>query len=153
MSPTIQSRLRVTQIISAAFALSVVIYGILAVALLGSRDLSGMPAMPPGQLELLRGVLYLIALVVQAAPVVFGRVILGRPGGPDELGARLQTRAIVALAVAEMPAMFGLVLALVGHSLRDILVLGAISLALIALRAPTAQRWHQVARDLDLSLN
>jgi hypothetical protein len=60
--------------------------------------------------------------------------------------AALQTRLVVLLALAEVVAVFGLVLFLLGGVIRDFYVLWLPAIGLQLLLTPTREVWEAVAR-------
>jgi hypothetical protein len=89
-----------------------------------------------------------IAFFVVAGVVIFTTTIIKgvllRSAPPDAAGrvARLRTATIVALALSEMPAIFGLVLIMLGSTRQDFYMLLAISGYMMVRHFPRRGAWE-----------
>ena len=63
---------------------------------------------------------------------------------PDypQAASRLLTATIISYALAEVPAFFGLVLALLTHQMKDFYILAAVSFGLILVNLPKWEEWE-----------
>lgn len=140
---------RVARTISMAMLASVFIYGGLVYLL---KDAA--PTLDPGQgLWILRPLLYVLAAATQLLlPVLVAAVErqsadaeTGEPIGPQ---TRLVARTVAMMALAEAPAIWGLVLFFLFHTVIDFVLLAAFSVALILRRWPCEDDWRRLETDL-----
>ena len=63
---------------------------------------------------------------------------------PDypQAASKLLTATIISYALAEVPAFFGLVLALLTHQMKDFYILAAVSFGLILVNLPKWEEWE-----------
>lgn len=97
--------------------------------------------------NVVRYVLYAVAIaMVFAANVTLALMLRGfRPAGDGELVARLTVAHVVAAALAEVPAILGLVLFAIGRQRVDFYFLALISLYLLLRNFPRRGRWERLA--------
>jgi F0F1-type ATP synthase membrane subunit c/vacuolar-type H+-ATPase subunit K len=148
----VASRLRTCRIIHAAMVASLVIYAVVAHAVL--RFGAG-PGVELGRaLPLVRGILFAVGGVMfvgvlVARPRLLSAEALGplarRAGGPAALG-QLQTRLLILLAVAEAIGVYGLVLCLLSARLSDFYALWTPALLAQLALTPRGELWEDVAR-------
>lgn len=147
-------RLMTAQIINVAFLVSVLVYG--GVIYLIHRE---PPSKPPPPIDpTFRGMLWLIAFLAQPiAWFVVRQVKTRRPPQEDPEGqsfaVELQTRMILKMAAAEMPAIFGMLVFFISRDYRDFLMLASFSLALHVAAFPTREKWENAAREAGYSWN
>jgi hypothetical protein len=139
---TVQAAHRRATIIVGAMISSLVVY-VLVVEVVSRTAAVGMSTQPP---EIVRWILYGVALsMVFACNLVRPFMLRGvRPapeGTVDEMVARLTTAHVVTAALAETPAVVGLVLYFIGGQSADFYILAVVSLYLLMRHFPRLGQW------------
>jgi hypothetical protein len=122
---------------------SVVIYAV-AVELLRTR-LGPGGAAPGVPADLLRYAFYLLAGVEGLAIPFVRRAVEALPGDRASVPARLRTGAVAVAALAEVPAVMGLVLFVLAGRRWDFYLLAGWSLLLQLRHFPRRERWAEAA--------
>ena len=135
---------RETAIVCGAMTASVLIYAVV-VEVLRTRLPPGGAA-PGANADLLRYGFYLLAGVEGLAVPFVRRAVEAAPGNRASVPARLRTGALVAAALAEVPAVLGLVLFVVAGRRSDFYLLAGWSLLLQLFHFPRRERWAEAAR-------
>jgi hypothetical protein len=135
---------RETAIVCGAMVASVLVYAG-AVELLRMRLPPGGAA-PGVNADLLRYAFYLLAGVDGLAIPFVRRAVEARPGDRASVLARLRTGAVAAAALAEAPAVMGLVLFVLSGRRPDFYLLAGWSLLLQVVHFPRQERWAEAAQ-------
>lgn len=132
---------RVQQILAAALAAALLVYAIIVEVL--SRQSYTLGGVPDTVLNNLRFVFVFIAFAVYfVMRFVQQRILVKRPTDTREaLVAKLSVASIISLALAEVPAVLGLVLFLISGNSRDFYPLMVISLILLYVAFPRSVIW------------
>jgi len=106
--------------------------------------LSRGPAVePPAFFGTLRIAFFVIAgVMIFMATIVKGIMVRNAPADPVARLARLRTATLTALAMSEVPAIFGLVLVIVGRARPDFYMLLAISAYMMVRHFPRRGAWE-----------
>lgn len=147
----VSTRFRTARILHGAMVVTLLVYAGI-VHLLQQTGWSGRAA--ADALPLIRWILYalgaaefLVVLVARSRALsAEGLEDAARRGGAEAALGLLQTRLVVLLALAESVAIYGLVLFLLGGSLRDFYVLWAAGLVAQLVLTPRRELWDEVAR-------
>jgi F0F1-type ATP synthase membrane subunit c/vacuolar-type H+-ATPase subunit K len=137
---------RETAIVSGALGASTLIYAVI-VEVLRTRA-----RLPPGgagaavNVAVLRYAFYFLAGVEGLAIPFVRRAVEAGPALRGSLLARLRTGSIVGAALAEVPAILGLVLFLLAGARADFYALAGWSLVLQLFHFPRYERWEESAR-------
>ena len=135
---------RETAIVCGAMVASVLLYAIVVEVL--------RTQLPPGgvgagvNVDVLRYAFYLLAGIEGLAIPFVRRAVEAGSAARGRLPARLRTGALVAAALAEAPAVMGLVLFLLAGARRDFYALAGWSLLLQLFHFPRYERWEGAAR-------
>ena len=135
-------------IICGVMAVSTVLYA-LVVAVISVFQAPFEGFAPGAQPSILRSALWTMALV-EAGLIGFVRRALlarSRPAGSAAQARRLITTAVVTAALAEVPAILGLVLFMLWGLSGDFYALFALSLALGAIYFPRLDGWRELAAE------
>jgi F0F1-type ATP synthase membrane subunit c/vacuolar-type H+-ATPase subunit K len=134
---------RETAIVCAAMVASVLIYAVVVKVLKTQRFPGGMGA--GANVDLLRYAFYLLAGIEGLAIPLVRRAVEPGPTVRGSILARLRTGALVGAALAEVPAVLGLVLVVLAGRRLDFYLLAGWSLLLQLFHFPRYERW-EVAR-------
>jgi hypothetical protein len=139
--PDLGPRYRAVRIVAVALLLAVGIY-VVVIELL-SR---GIPMSYPLRGQIALGYFFLaVGVVAVVAAGVLRRVMLSRAGaGPGE---RIQGASIVSLALAETPAVFGLLVFVATGQKDAAYALIVLAVAALALYFPRWSQWEEWARE------
>lgn len=149
----IEARLRVVRVMHFAFLMSLVFYAVLVHvlrAVLGTFSGVGVSA----SIQPIRGLLYAVGVLAVGAVLVLKPRLLSAEG-PGQSGGEtdflrvlrlLQARQIVLMALAEVAAICGLLLTLLGGAPTDFYLLGALSLLGLLAVIPRRDLWERLAR-------
>lgn len=130
-------------IISAAIGASLLVYLVLVELL---RRTLPAPSMIPN-MQIVRIALFVLAgMMVMSSTVLKGVVLRNAPADAALRLARLRTASILSAALAEVPAMLGLVLFLVGRTTEDFYILGVVSLYMLVRHYPRRDQWENYLR-------
>jgi F0F1-type ATP synthase membrane subunit c/vacuolar-type H+-ATPase subunit K len=144
----LETAYRIAAIICGAMAASTVLYAlVVAVISVSQAPFEGFA--PSTQPSILRTTLWTLALV-EAGLIGLARralVARSRSEGAAAQGRRLITTAVVTAALAEVPAILGLVLFMLAGLRGDFYALLALSLALQAVYFPRLDGWRQWAAE------
>jgi len=150
-SPPVDTALRTARILHAALVGSLLVYAVVVHVIRGANALR--PTLAEPTLGLVRVAFYALAAGVVVVVLVLrsrwltaeAAAALGR-GKERPVALRLlQTRMIVCLALAETIGVYGLVLFVLGGSLRDFYVFLVPAFALQLLLVPTREVWEAAA--------
>lgn len=133
-------QLAIARLLFFNFASALVIYGFIVHKILPAA-VQANPA--PPQRVLFYGLSALLAVGVWMAPRVFIQKVLPTP--LPQLGQKVLTFHIFTYALAEAPAVFGLILAYSSHEKSDFYRLAVWSMVLLVLVFPKKEFWRQVA--------
>ena len=147
-SASLEAAYRNAAITCGAMAASTLLYAVAAaVVSISQAPFEGFagPAQPAG----LRLALWTIAVVVAAVIGIVRKALLGRsPSGDQAAQARrLVSTSIVTAALAEVPAVLGLVLFMLSAMRTDFYALFVLSLVLQAVYFPRLEGWRQWATE------
>ena len=135
---------RGTAIVCGAMVASVLLYAVVAEVLRTQLPSGGVGA--GANVDLLRYAFYLLAGVEGLAIPFVRRAIEAPPGDQASVLARLRTGALVAAALAEAPAVLGLVLFVLAGRRWDFYLLAGWSLLLQLVHFPRHERWEGAVR-------
>jgi F0F1-type ATP synthase membrane subunit c/vacuolar-type H+-ATPase subunit K len=144
----LETAYRIAAIICGAMAASTVLYAlVVAVISVSQAPFEGFAPSP--QPSILRTALWTLALVEAGLIGLVRRALLARSRseGAAAQGRRLITTAVVTAALAEVPAIFGLVLFMLAGLRGDFYALLALSLALQAVYFPRLDGWREWATE------
>ena len=149
---SVETRLRVSRIIHAAMVVSLVVYAVVVHML--RAVVEWKPVAEPAVVETVRWLLYglgaaaLMGVLLLRSRFVSAKALgeIARRAGTGVALRQLQTRLIVFLAVSETPAVYGLVLFMLGGVLHDFYLLWAASLIGHLALTPKRDLWEEVAR-------
>jgi len=134
---------RTAALITGGLITSLVMYAVIASVFRMSHPLSD-PDLPASQVTIVRYAAWVASAIVTVSFPGFRRLLLTRR--PDDTRQRAITRLTLATVVmggiAEVPALAGLVLVILGGLLLDFYVLGSLSLALLLASAPRYEAWE-----------
>jgi hypothetical protein len=127
--------------ISGSMISSLFVYALVVEVLSRSRGVEAATSAP----EVLRWAFYAVAVaMVFMSHVAKAFMLRGAgAGGEEQLVARLMTATVVTAALAETPAILGLVLYVVGGYYTDFYFLALISLYLLMRHFPRWGQWEQ----------
>jgi hypothetical protein len=136
---------RTAALISGGFITGLVMYAVIAsVFRMSHAPFEGVASLPAPHMSLARYAAWITSGVVVVALPGFRRVLLTRR--PDETRQRSIARltlAVVAVGgLAEVPAVAGFVLVILGGLFLDFYLLGSLSLALLLANAPRYEAWE-----------
>jgi len=139
LSPAFNAAYKQTSIIAMAIVTALPIYVVVAEILVRNAARAQLV----DTLGTLRIAFFVVAGVVIFTTTIIKGVLL-RSAPPDAAGrvARLRTATIVALALSEMPAIFGLVLIMLGSTRQDFYMLLAISGYMMVRHFPRRGAWE-----------
>jgi F0F1-type ATP synthase membrane subunit c/vacuolar-type H+-ATPase subunit K len=140
---SVEASLRTSRIVHAALVGSLLLYAVV-VHVVRTTGAAPPPLHEP-TLGRLRPALYGLGAGVALTLVILRSRWLPAGHAAPTLAA-LQTRLVVLLALAEVVAVFGLVLFLLGGVIRDFYVLWLPAIGLQLLLTPTREVWEAVAR-------
>ena len=101
----------------------------------------------PDTLGTLRIVMFVVAgMVIFTTTLIKGILLRSAPADAPGRLARLRTATIVALGLSEMPAIFGLILVLLGSTRSDFYMLLAISGYMMVRHFPRHGAWEEYVR-------
>ena len=143
------SKLPVARGIGAAMLASIIIYGVL-IEIFTRGTLEGPPPIVAGDADLVRSVLYGVALVDGVLAVVLGRILRPKPGAADP-ESRLLAATIVSLALGESVGLLAAVLYFLTHDVTAAYPLLALSGALILVHFPRESRWRDALREAEVA--
>ena len=144
----LETAYRIAAIICGAMAASTVLYAlVVAVISVSQAPFEGFA--PSAQPSILRTALWTLALVEAGLIGLVRRALLARSGseGAAAQARRLITTAVVTAALAEVPAILGLVLFMLWGLSGDFYALFALSLALGAVYFPRLDGWREWAAE------
>ena len=147
-STDLETAYRNAAIICGAMAASTVLYA-LVVAVISVFQAPFEGFAPGAQPLILRSALWTTALVEAGSIGLVRRALLARSRseGAAEQARRLITTAVVVAALAEVPAILGLVLFMLRGLCGDFYALFALSLALQAIYFPRLDGWREWAAE------
>jgi len=139
----VEAGYRQTTILIGAIGVSIVI--LIAAVLMLNRTL---PAPVPGPaFTTLRLVLFAVAGVVVFVSTILKVVVLRKaPAHPLLRLSRLKSAAVMSAAMAEIPAILGFTLYIMGRGLGDFFVLAAISVYMLVRHFPRRAFWDEYVR-------
>ncbi len=146
-SSSLEARYRLAVIISGACAASILVYILLGLLIAKQQDpfsgfLEGQPFV-----GILAGILLAVGLSnFFVVPLVMKAVCRATSG---DGGNGLLFGSIVGIALCEMPAVFGLVLFLLGGDQRVLYGFALLSWLLMALNFPRWEQWREWARNME----
>ena len=144
----LEAAYRIAVIICGAMAASTVLYAlVVAVISVSLAPFEGFA--PSAQPSILRATLWTIALVEAGLIGLVRRALLARSRSEDAAAQarRLITTAVVTAALAEVPAILGLVLFMLSGYRVDFYALLALSLTLQAVYFPRLDGWREWAAE------
>lgn len=144
----LETAYRIAAIICGAMAASTVLYALVVVAIsVTQAPFEGFA--PRFQPSILRTALWTMAVIDAGMVGLVRRVLLARSRSEDTAAQarRLVSAAVVTAALAEMPAILGLVLFMLSGLGGDFYALLALSLALQALYFPRLGGWRDWAAE------
>ncbi len=144
----LETAYRIAAIICGAMAASTVLYAlVVAVISVSQAPFEGFA--PAAQPSILRTALWTLALVEAGLIGLVRRALVARSRseGAAAQGRRLITTAVVIAALAEVPAILGLVLFMLAGLRGDFYALLALSLALQAVYFPRLDGWREWAAE------
>lgn len=144
----LETAYRIAVIICGAMAASTVLYAlVVAVISVSQAPFEGFA--PSAQPSILRTTLWMMALVEAGVIGLVRRALLARSRveGAAAQARRLITTAVVTAALAEVPAILGLVLFMLSGLSGDFYALLALSLALQAAYFPRLDGWREWAAE------
>ena len=144
----LETAYRIAAIICGAMAASTVLYAlVVAVISVSQAPFEGFA--PGAQPSILRTALWTLALAEAGLIGLVRRALLARSRseGAAAQGRRLITTAVVTAALAEVPAILGLVLFMLAGLRGDFYALLALSLALQAFYFPRFDGWREWATE------
>lgn len=132
-----------TTTVAMAIVAALPIYVVIAEILMRNATRTELPE----TLGTLRIVMFVVAGMVIFTTTLLKGILL-RSAPPDAPGrlARLRTATIVALGLSEMPAIFGLILVLLGSTRADFYMLLAISGYMMVRHFPRRGAWEEYVR-------
>ena len=137
---------RETAIVCGAMVASILIYAVV-VEVLRARARQPLGGGGAGiNIDVLRYAIYLLAGIEGLAIPFVRRAVEAGPALRGSLLARLRTGSLVGAALAEVPAVLGLVLFLLAGSRPDFYALAGWSLLLQLFHFPRYERWEEAAR-------
>lgn len=145
-SPRLETAYRHAVITYGAMAASTVLYVVaVAVVSISEAPFEGFAGQMPG----LRIALWTAAAFEAGLIGIVRRALLGsgRSGDADSQARRLVLTSIITAALAEVPAVLGLVLFMLSGLRGDFYALFALSLALLAIYFPKLDGWRQWAAE------
>ena len=147
-SACLETAYRNAAIICGAMAASTVLYA-LVVAVISTFQAPFGGFAPGAQPSILRSALWTMALVEAGLIGLVRRALLARSRseGAAAQARRLITTAVVTAALAEVPAILGLVLFMLWGLSGDFYALCALSLALGAIYFPRLDGWRELAAE------
>lgn len=99
------------------------------------------------QFEMLRIALFAVAgVMVFTSTVLKGTILRNAPAHGDQRLARLRTAGIITAALAEVPAIFGLVLFILGRQTSDFYILAVVSVYMLVRHFPRREAWENYVR-------
>ena len=139
-TPDLRTRHRIMIIVAAAMLVSVAVYWILVeiLARVGTVQHSF-----PGEVRIGYVALALGVIVAYAASIVRRSMLAGGPADP---GARIQIASVVTFALAEIPAVLGVVAFLLTGLREAAYPLFVVSIAAHAMYFPRWSRWEEWAK-------
>lgn len=124
--------------VAAPIAAALPVYAIIAEVLW-----RGSAVEPPAYFGTLRIAFFVIAgVMIFTATIVKGVMLRNAPADPLARLARLRTATLTALAMSEVPAIFGLVLVVIGRARPDFYMLLAISAYMMVRHFPRRGAWQ-----------
>jgi hypothetical protein len=84
--------------------------------------------------------------MVFASTVLKGTILRNAPASGDLRLQRLRTASIITAAFAELPAIFGLVLFILGRQSSDFYILLVVSLYMLVRHFPRREQWEAYVR-------
>lgn len=97
--------------------------------------------------EMLRIALFAVAgALVFTSTVLKGALLRNPPAHGDLRIARLRTASIITAAFAEVPAIFGLVLFILGRETSDFYILLVVSIYMLVRHFPRREQWESYVR-------
>jgi len=144
----VEAAYRIAAIICGVMAASTVLYA-LVVAVISVFQAPFEGFAPGAQPSILRSALWTMALVEAGLTGLVRRALLARSRseGAAAQARRLITTAVVTAALAEVPAILGLVLFMLWGLSGDFYALFALSLALGAIYFPRLDGWRELAAE------
>ena len=139
-TPDLRTRHRMMTIVAAAMLVSVAVYWILVEIL---ARLGTVRHAFPGEVRIGYVALALGVIVAYAASIVRRSMLAGGPGDP---GARIQVASVVTFALAEIPAILGVVAFLVTGLREAAYPLFVVSIAAHAIYFPRWSQWEEWAK-------
>ena len=134
---------RTAVFITGALMTSLVLYAVIASALRPGQTSDPGASLPPAALSLLRyGAWIMSAVVVLALPALRRVLLTRRPDDTRQRAiARLTLTTVAAGGLAEIPAVAGFMLVVLGGLFLDFYLLASLSLALLLTYAPRYDAW------------
>jgi hypothetical protein len=134
---------RATAVSAAAIIASLAMYAVVVQVLMRS----GSDVSPPAFFGPLRIALFVVSgVAIFTSTIVKGLMLRNAPVDAAGRLARLRTASLVSLAFAEVPAVSGLVLVLVGRVRADFYMLLVISLYMMVRHFPRRGGWEEYLR-------
>ena len=142
-SPHVEAIRRQAAVIVGAFAVSLVSCLVLVEVLRRAGTITS--AVP--QLDQIRIALFAVAgVVVFVATVVKNLLMRQAPSEPEARLARARTATVLAAAMAELPAILGFVLFVLGGTPNDFYILAVVSLYMLVRHFPRREPWEAYVR-------
>jgi hypothetical protein len=143
---------RRTALIVVAIAFSVAIYMAIALLILSTAKQTGGG---PSNMQFLiaAGLLAFASIAYRRAQ--FGRVrleVIATLRGIEGLIKHFAQTTLIAVAIAEVIGLLGLVMVFFGGTMRDVLIVGIVGLAVIFSNYPRREPWLKTARYFDANL-
>jgi F0F1-type ATP synthase membrane subunit c/vacuolar-type H+-ATPase subunit K len=143
-SEEVRRTYREAAIVCGAMVASVLIYAVVVEVLRTGRSPDGTGG--GAHVDLLRYAFYFLAGIEGLAIPFVRRAVEAGPAAGGSLLARLRAGALVTASLAEVPAVLGLVLALLAGSRLDFYLLAGWSLLLQVFHFPRQERWEDAVR-------
>lgn len=139
------SKFHVARGIAAAMLLSLVPYAVV-IELVARGVIELPPALEGETAEVVRTVLYGVAIADAVLAVALGRLLRPKPGTADPEG-RMLAATIVSLALCEAVALFGVALFFLTRQATTVYPLFALAVALMLAHFPRESRWRDALRE------
>lgn len=136
---------RTAALITGGLITGLVMYAVIAsVFRVSHAPVAGVASLPAPQLTLVRyAAWFASAVVVVTLPALRRLLLTRRPGEARPRAiARLTLATVAGAALAELPALAGFVLVILGGLFLDFYLLGSLSLVLLLVNAPRYEAWE-----------